>query len=128
MYSTRIILPESFDVTALIAQVYNLSAPIGLGHIHFIPGLIPIETLTKLVEGYRSQKEKFSKRSTEDYMGTGCLLGMDYVHGRCCKFGIYYDFKTKESYIHTNWPDHSMDTFMTLLSRTGLSIPEVVTS
>lgn len=125
----RIVLPENFDIAALIVQAYSLSIPIGMGRLDFIPGNIPTETLGKLVHIAAVQKERLTSNDAK-YLPhtTECLLSMDYVHGRCCKFNIYYDMDTKETFIADRWPDHSVQTFETLLKRVGLAIPDTVTS
>jgi len=91
------------QIPLLVAEAYNLSAPVGMGQLHYTPEPLSVEEITHIIE--------------ED--GTAY---MDYVKGRQCKFSIYRDKETNKFYIRDTWYDHSEHQFNELLEKSGVKI------
>jgi len=81
---------------------YTLSAPQGLGFLHFEEGGLSDNEAEGLIDG-------------------GCRhnfpLSMDYVKGRSCKFHVYK--KEGRLYIAKSWYDHTEEDLKTLLVAIG---------
>ena len=95
------------DLRKLIAAVYANSHAQGMGHMHFRAGEMP----EKLVEEWLG---------TVKVSDTGCILHMDYVLGRACKFGLFRD-EDGELWIEKPWFDHTEMDLARMLRDAGLS-------
>lgn len=108
------------DLPALIRNVYDLSIPVGMGFLHYQEGPIPEGTLTALLNEatLRIRRCKEMEAKHPDYFKTygSAVVGMDYLHGRCCKFDVFYG-KDGQLYINNQWYDHADWQFDELLTR-----------
>jgi hypothetical protein len=114
-------------VSQLIANVYAMSVPVGMGHLHFRSGELDRDTHIALQTHFanRLAQVKESPRPSEwPYPDT--LLSMDYIHGRQCKFSISY--YRGELVINDDWYDHSEAQFTELLARCGIDANDKVLS
>ena len=87
----------------LAKAAYALSAPCGLGHLHYQPGDLCDSDLHQLLKQGRETVP----------------LSMDYVNGRCCKFHVYR-FQER-LFIRSAWYDHTDEDLQALLKRIGKS-------
>lgn len=94
------------DLRKLIAAVYANSHAQGMGHLHFRQGEMPPD----LVEEWAG---------TVKVDGVGCILHMDYVLGRACKFGLFRD-ENGELWIEKPWFDHTEMDLARMLRDAGL--------
>lgn len=117
----RIIIKEG-DITHLVSAAYALSEPVGMGFLHFRPGELDDATLEGILAeaDKRIQKAREREASQPDYYKdySAPIVAMDYVHGRCCKFNIWY--RGNELFISNDWYDHAGWQFDELLSRCGI--------
>ena len=88
-------------IPELVRKAYDLSIPVGLGFLHAKTGSLTDEQVNSLI----NYDEKL------------CVVDMDYVLGRCCKFRVLRD-KTDSTkfYIRDSWYDHSSSDFEKLLA------------
>lgn len=101
-------LPENIDMIALIKKVYELSVPLGMGFLHFMSAPMTDEHAKEILS---CQSEGFS----------GCILSLDYIQGRSCKFHVY---KEKDGlYINDSWYDHTDAQFNELLKTFNIEAP-----
>lgn len=98
------------DVRELVRAAYELSAPKGLGFMHFTPEPLSDAEVDAII-------------GAPDY--SKCLVSMDYVNGRCCKFGVWQDGDTLT--IRSPWFDHSAAQLTALLARVGVTAAAGVT-
>lgn len=110
------------DIAHLVAAAYALSEPVGMGYLHFRPGELDDDMLQtivgeadKRINGAR-EREAAQPEYFKDY--AGAVVTMDYVHGRCCKFNIWYG--QGRFYITQPWHDHEGWQFDELLDRCGI--------
>ncbi len=90
------------DLRQVVQEVYLLSKPQGLGHLHYENGPLDQETIDLILEG-------------DDVR---CVFSMDYVQGRYCKFAVFrHDDKL---YMHNSWYDHSEEQLAELCERIGV--------
>lgn len=99
---SRIEIPEE-KLGDLIRHTYALSRPVGMGMLHFMPGPIPEETVTTILNN------KYG-------------VSMDYVHGRQCKMSVGQE--DGKYFISRRWPDHSKGDLVELLTRLDIPVPE----
>ena len=106
-------LPENLDYRKLIKKVYELSAPMGMGHFCTIERELPEETIEKIMKG---ASHDFDLEHSGSYHGNGAPeIGMDYIHGRCCKFYVFKDYQTNKMAINYPWRDHDNKTTKLLI-------------
>ena len=96
---------SAVDLRKFIADVYDLSAPQGMGFLHATPGPLDEASIDSILE-----------RGSKSYP-----VGMDYVHGRACKMTVYRD--GDKLTINDRWYDHSAAQLRELLRRHDISIP-----
>lgn len=99
------ILPDNIDYRKLIKKVYELSAPLGMGHFCTIEGCLPEKTVDKIMAG---ASHDFDLSYKDNFDGEGApKISMDYIHGRCCKFCTFKDYETGKYAINYDWRDHN---------------------
>lgn len=92
------------DLRLLVRTAYDLSSPQGLGFLHFKPEPLTDKEVDHII--------------TRNISGW-CVVSMDYVNGRACKFGV---FKMDERlYIKDRWFDHTKEQLAELCRRCGVS-------
>lgn len=90
------------DLRKFIAKAYELSAPQGMGFIHYQEGAIPEAKIDEILD----VKNKF------------CVAGMDYVLGRAVKMAVYE--KNGRLLICDKWFDHNEAQLQALLDADGV--------
>lgn len=98
---------KATDIPNLIKGVYALSVPVGMGYMHYQEGDLPEPTLGLLMERLEKNLQRITKLEADGitYGLASCVMPMDYIHGRCCKFGVFYN--SGKFFIDGNWFDHS---------------------
>jgi len=96
------------DVVELVRKVYELSMPQGLGFLQYEAGGLTHEEAESIV--------KMGDRR--------CVVSMDYVRGRACKFVVLKNEDRLE--IRDTWYDHTDKQFAELLNHFGLKKPEPI--
>ena len=91
------------DLRKLIREVYNLSVPQGLGHLHYTPEGLSDDEVNQIL-------------SNTGY--THLAVAMDYVKGRACKMNVYKE--DDRLYIPDKWFDHTDEQLVELLKRVGI--------
>lgn len=105
MNTENMIEITGIDLKKLVQEVYDLSRPVGMGFFHFTP-----EPLT--------DAEINDVLAHSIVSGGKCVLHLDYVKGRACKFGVWkYENRL---YIHDHWYDHTDSELEILLERIGI--------
>lgn len=94
------------DLRELARKVYAMSAPMGMGHIHYRPGNLDEETIDMIFDAETQRP-----------------LRMDYVHGRCCKMIVFQN--GDRLYVRHYWLDHTEDQYAELLQHLGVD-PELM--
>jgi hypothetical protein len=120
-------------VAKLIATVYAMSVPVGMGHLHFKSGGLDKDTHILLQTEFANNFARAQAHPADPtWPFPTTLLHMDYIHGRQCKFRISY--YRGELLIDDGWYDHSDVQFEELLKSCGvdrsntLTIGETATS
>lgn len=93
------------QIPLLVAGAYNLSVPIGMGHLHYSPESLTDDEVDSLID-----------------MDNREVVYMDYIKGRQCKFNIFKDKETNKFYINNTWYDHDEYVFGELLDLAGIKI------
>lgn len=93
------------DLREVVRHAYELSQPQGLGHLHYIPGPLSEDEVTKLLEGR-------NPRAAELYP-----VNLDYVKGRAVKLSITNE--DGKLWMRDRWYDHSDYQLRELLQRVG---------
>jgi hypothetical protein len=93
------------DLRQFVKEVYNLSAPQGLGFLHFTPTPLSEEDVDKILA------------NKEDRV----VLDMDYVKGRACKMVVWKSHDGGME-IKNGWYDHTDTQLVKLLQTCGLDI------
>ncbi len=92
-------------IPELVRTAYDLSVPVGLGFLHAKLGSLTDEQVDSLI----------------DYDAKLCVVDMDYVLGRCCKFRVMRDKTCADKYyIRDSWFDHTesdMNKLLEVLSK-----------
>ncbi|MHA1835985.1 MAG: hypothetical protein ACTSYQ_03555 [Candidatus Odinarchaeia archaeon] len=94
----------------MVQGVYAISVPVGMGFL-------------QAVDGGLSEEDTDSITSNPDknfYAGQRCIVSMDYVHGRQCKFAIFEDEEHGERWIKNEWYDHTPAQLEKLLEMAAL--------
>lgn len=104
--TTDMIKVTGVDLRKLVAAVYANSRPQGLGFIQFEEGEMPRALVEDFVGTFKLE-------------GTGCVLYMDYVRGRACKFALYR-CQNGDLWVPKNWLDHSELDLRRMLRDAGL--------
>ena len=86
------------NLVDLVKGVYALSAPVGLGFIHFQEGELSTEDAEILINPDEDARIRVS---------------LDYVHGRSCKFTVFNE--DGKLYIRDTWFDHNESQLNSLL-------------
>lgn len=94
-----IVINGLYDIRKLVAAAYDLSSPIGLGFLHYTPEPLSEEEITALIN-----------------TGARCIVAMDYVKGRQCKFTVFQTGDGEMS-IADAWFDHTKEDMRELLKR-----------
>lgn len=94
------------DLRKLVKAVYANSHPQDLGALHFVPGEMPDDLAEAWV-------------GTIKVNDTGCILHMDCVVGRVCKFSLYRD-EAGDLWINKSWYDHNELDLRRMLRDSGL--------
>lgn len=89
------------DLVKFAQKVYELSAPQGLGFLHFTPQPLSETDAKRIVE------------NSKGHYG-GVVLDMDYVAGRACKMVVWE--KDGKLVIRDSWYDHTDSQLQTLLN------------
>lgn len=79
------------NLIEFVKEVYRLSAPAGLGWLHFIKGELTDEEAKKILDIWKNDRQ--------------FALEMDYIKGRACKMAV--SRKVKNLYIRSPWYDHT---------------------
>lgn len=97
-------LPEGVDLVKFVQDVYDLSKPQRMGHLHYVEGELPKVEAEQILKQAKSAK---------------LVLSMDYVNGRACKMQVW---KTPDGtmYIRNPWLDHTKKEFFQLCQRTKI--------
>lgn len=103
------------DMSLFVSKVYAASSPMGLGHLHFVPGDIPEDNLNQIMEYYK--RNLAAAKASEEGEWAKSILHLDYVSGRCCKMNVFY--KGGIVFIRGYWPDHSEFQFEEFLKEIG---------
>ena len=90
---------SGIDLVKFVKKVYELSKPLGLGHLHFTPEPLTDEEAKKII---RTKKDLYD-----------CIIYMDYVKGRACKMTVWE--RDGRLQIINNWYDHTCNQFKELL-------------
>ncbi len=91
------------DLRKLVQEVYALSRPQGLGHLHYEKGGLSDEETNALIDCEPRGR---------------VILSLDYLKGRACKFHVRRE--DDKLFISPRWYDHSADDLKELLKRVGL--------
>ena len=94
-----ILVSGVYDLRKLVANVYALSKPVGLGFLQYKEGELSEEEITALID----ENDRWS------------VVNMDYVYGRRCKFHVFK--KDGQLYIDPYWYGHTPDQLQELLAR-----------
>lgn len=97
------------DLKAFVQKVYELSAPAGLGFLHFKEGGLSDEEAHELTQRSYCHDE---------------AIHLDYVNGRACKMVVYNRHpKTGEEglFIRAPWYDHTDKQLLELLHFFGIN-------
>lgn len=107
------------DLVNFVKHVYAMSAPVGLGYMHFQNGELPDDIAESLCLKALSE-ESFSEY--EKQFGR-IIVNMDYVLGRCCK--MYVTEFDGKWFINNNWYDHTDQQLDDLLKLIGVDLSRV---
>jgi len=97
---------KELDLVKFIQDVYAMSAPRGLGFLHFQPGDLSVRTAEEFVE-LRADDERI-------------VLSLDYIQGRACKMTVWrgaggtYD-------LPDSWYDHTDAQYTELLRQHNIT-------
>src|SRR5690349_14488732 len=97
-------------LTEVLVAAFNLSAPQGLGFLHYKPGDAQDELFREDVE--RAIAESPDKPYCKS-------IHLDYVQGRACKFNVHYD-ADGWFIVGPRWYDHSPQALLELVKRCGI--------
>lgn len=103
------------DVKLFIQKVYDRSAPVGLGHLHYVPGIIPEDLMEKIYNQYLVHVDQH--RDSHEMEWARSVLNMDYVCGRCCKMNLF--MSGEDLLLRPYWADHSAYQYEELLKEIG---------
>lgn len=78
------------DLPSIIRWVYDNSVPVGLGVLHYHAATLGDDEVERIMQGDDGH----------------CVLNMDYVNGRQCKFVIFRDKEDETLWIRKKWFDH----------------------
>lgn len=92
------------DLVKFVQKVYELSAPQGLGFLHFVPGSLSEEEAKSLINN-----------KPDSY---GCVVNMDYIKGRACKIHVWKEGDSL--HIADSWYDHTDTQLWELLNCVGI--------
>ena len=92
------------DLREVARAVYEMSAPQGLGFLHYQEGGLDDEDIDSLL---RDENNRIA-------------LSMDYVHGRACKFTVFRE--DGRLYIRNRWYDHTPAALEEFLKRIGVDV------
>lgn len=95
------------DLKAFIRAVYRLSAPAGMGYIHYEAGELDDETVDSILGRAIGRR----------------IVAMEYVKGRACKIAVWRDIDTGNLHIQDTWYDHTYEQFKQLLAEFGIDLP-----
>ena len=101
----KIFVEPKYDLRKLVANVYDISRPAGMGFLHYTPGSLTEEQITALID-----------------LEASFPVAMDYVLGRQCKFYVYYEGGVQSPdklCFDDEWYDHSSAELMELLIRSA---------
>lgn len=93
------------DVRELVRAAYDLSVPQGLGFLHYTPDSLSEEEIDEIL-AMPSMAH--------------CLVNMDYVKGRACKFNVWQEGESLQ--IANPWYDHTDAQLTELLRRVGANL------
>lgn len=96
------------DLNKFVQEIYALSAPFGMGFVHYRKGALSDEDAQGIID-----------REPE---GSGIAVRMDYVHGRGCKMTVFRK-QPGVLEIPDNWYDHSPEQLDELLTRCKVKRP-----
>ena len=123
MNTEKMIEVTGCDLRVLVKKAYELSVPLGMGHLHYKAGVLDDATVDKILASANIYSE--------------IRLVMDYVHGRAVKLSVFRQQSNGESptweylnakgpelwWIYDQWPDHSAEQLDQLLSAIGKAQP-----
>lgn len=89
------------DLVEAVKAAYDLSVPVGMGHLHYREGSLSNEEAATFVHIEREFP-----------------VSLDYVLGRACKFTVFQ--KDDRLYIDRGWYDHTDSQQAELLRRIGI--------
>ena len=99
------------DLIKLVQEAYNLSAPQGLGFLHFTADPIFDKEAQLLIDATAND--------------LGIAFSLDYVKGRACKLTVFK--KDSKLWIINSWYDHTDAMLELLLERVGID-PKVLSA
>ena len=93
------------DLAKFVSKVYELSAPKGLGFIHYTPKPLDDSDIKDIIN---TKHENI-------------ILSMDYIYGRACKMTVWE--KDGKWIIKDSWYDHEDSKLQELLSTFNITAP-----
>lgn len=87
-------LPVGMDIKKLVKAAYDLSAPQGMGYIHYEEGSLTDAEIDQILE----RREALN-----------VVLYMDYVKGRSIKMTVFKDIQDCSLFVYKSWYDHTED-------------------
>jgi len=96
MNTENMINVTHLDTRKLIKSVYEISVPVGMGFLQAVGGSLSDEDTDAII----------ADGGTRFFNGQRCIVSMDYIYGRQCKFGIFED-EQGERWIRNEWYDHT---------------------
>ena len=92
------------DLKEFVKKAYEMSIPVGMGHMHYQPGPMSDEDAEAILSG---------ANSPSGVLPGGTYFSMDYFRGRACKISAW----EKDGRIVTGdtWYDHTDDQYAELL-------------
>jgi hypothetical protein len=103
----RMIEVTGINLVEFVQEVYNLSVPLGLGHLHYTDSDLSVDEAMLII------------RQSEDYQ---TAVAMDYVNGRACKMEVFKE--DDKLYVRTPWHNHTDKQLEDLLGKFGIDVTE----
>jgi hypothetical protein len=98
------------DLVALVQRAYDLSTPVGLGRLQYVPGPLSREDAACLVQEHAT-RARFA-------------VSLDYVRGRAVKLDVWRaDGAPERLFLPPEWYDHTDEQRARLLHETTPGTP-----
>ena len=98
-----IALPKGVNLNKFVCDVYDLSAPVNMGQLHYNPAPMAEDEAKQIID-------------REARNSSNVVVSMDYVNGRQCKMTVWVH-NDGTYYIRDKWMDHLNEEFFRLLQR-----------